>query len=94
MSVEKGLYYNINKRRKEGKEPKRPGQKGYPTAAAFKRLHAQPSVKVNPPPPVGHRVDPAVFKPRRVFFRDQPTYSIQSAPQRTALESRTCYLAS
>ena len=37
MSVEKGLYYNINKRRKEGKEPKRPGQKGYPTAAAFKR---------------------------------------------------------
>jgi hypothetical protein len=30
MSVEKGLYYNINKRRKEGKEPKRPGQKGYP----------------------------------------------------------------
>jgi hypothetical protein len=37
MSVEKGLYYNINKRRKEGKEPKLPGQKGYPTAAAFKR---------------------------------------------------------
>jgi hypothetical protein len=38
MSVEKGLYYNINKRRKEGSgEPKRPGQKGYPTAKAFKR---------------------------------------------------------
>jgi hypothetical protein len=31
-------------------------------------LHAQPSAKVNPPPPVGHRVDPAVFIPRRVFF--------------------------
>jgi hypothetical protein len=37
MSVEKGLYYNINKRRKEGNEPKRPGQKGYPTTEAFKR---------------------------------------------------------
>jgi hypothetical protein len=67
MSVEKGLYYNINKRRKEGNEPKRPGQKGYPTTEAFKRLNAQPSVKVNPPP-LSHRVDPAVFLPRRVFF--------------------------
>lgn len=31
----KGLYYNINKRREEGKPPKKPGQKGYPTKQAF-----------------------------------------------------------
>jgi len=37
MSVKKGLYYNINKRRKEGKRAKRPSEKGYPTAEAFKR---------------------------------------------------------
>jgi hypothetical protein len=33
----KGLYYNINKRRKEGKPPKKPGQPGYPTREAFVR---------------------------------------------------------
>ena len=33
----KGLYYNINKRGKEGKTPKKPGQKGYPTREAFVR---------------------------------------------------------
>ena len=33
----RGLYYNINKRRKAGKPAKRPGQKGYPTAEAFRR---------------------------------------------------------
>ena len=33
----KGLYYNINKRRKGGKTPKKPGQKGYPTREAFVR---------------------------------------------------------
>ena len=32
-----GLYANINARRKAGLPPKKPGQKGYPTAAAFKR---------------------------------------------------------
>lgn len=32
-----GLYASINKRRKEGLPPKKPGQKGYPTAEAFKR---------------------------------------------------------
>lgn len=37
MPVKKGLYYNINKRRKEGKPPKKPGQKGYPTREAFIR---------------------------------------------------------
>ena len=31
-----GLYYNINKRKEEGLKPKKPGQKGYPTAKAFK----------------------------------------------------------
>jgi hypothetical protein len=37
MAAKKGLYYNINKRRKAGLPAKKPGQKGYPTAAAFKR---------------------------------------------------------
>lgn len=32
-----GLYANINKRRKAGLPPKKPGQEGYPTAEAFKR---------------------------------------------------------
>jgi len=36
MAAKKGLYYNINKRRKAGLPAKKPGQKGYPTAAAFK----------------------------------------------------------
>jgi hypothetical protein len=35
--AKRGLYYNINKRRKAGKPAKKPGQKGYPTAAAFRR---------------------------------------------------------
>lgn len=30
-----GLYANINARRKAGKPAKKPGQKGYPTDAAF-----------------------------------------------------------
>jgi hypothetical protein len=37
MPVKKGLYYNINKRRKAGLPAKKPGQAGYPTAEAFKR---------------------------------------------------------
>ena len=37
MTAKKGLYYNINKRRKAGLRAKKPGQKGYPTAQAFKR---------------------------------------------------------
>lgn len=32
-----GLYANINARREAGLPPKKPGQKGYPTASAFKR---------------------------------------------------------
>lgn len=35
--AKRGLYYNINKRRKAGKPAKKLGQKGYPTAKAFKR---------------------------------------------------------
>lgn len=35
--AKKGLYYNINKRRKAGLPAKKPGQKGYPTSKAFKR---------------------------------------------------------
>ena len=37
MPAKKGLYYNINKRRKAGLPAKKPGQSGYPTAEAFKR---------------------------------------------------------
>ena len=32
----KGLYHNVNKRRKAGKAPKKPGEKGYPTDKAWK----------------------------------------------------------
>jgi len=35
--AKRGLYYNINQRRKKGLLAKRPGQAGYPTAMAFKR---------------------------------------------------------
>lgn len=37
MAVKKGLYYNINRRRKLGLPAKKPGQKGYPTKEAFVR---------------------------------------------------------
>ena len=37
MSVKKGLYYNINRRRKLGLPAKKPGQRGYPTKQAFIR---------------------------------------------------------
>ena len=33
----KGLYYNINKKRAEGKKMRKKGTKGAPTTAAFKR---------------------------------------------------------
>ncbi len=32
----KGLYHNINKRKAAGKAPRKPGQKGYPTAKAWR----------------------------------------------------------
>lgn len=35
--AKRGLYYNINRRRKLGLPAKRPGQKGYPTAEAFRK---------------------------------------------------------
>ena len=35
--AKRGLYYNINKRREKGLPPKKPGDKGYPTATAFKQ---------------------------------------------------------
>jgi len=35
--AKRGLYYNINKRRKAGLPAKRPGQAGYPTADAFRK---------------------------------------------------------
>ena len=35
--VRKGLYYNINKKRKAGKKMRKKGDKGAPTDAAFKR---------------------------------------------------------
>jgi hypothetical protein len=33
--AKRGLYYNINQRRAAGLPPKRKGQEGYPTKAAF-----------------------------------------------------------
>ena len=36
-TAKKGLYYNINKKRKEGRKPRKKGAKGAPTAADFKR---------------------------------------------------------
>ena len=35
--AKKGLYYNINKKKKRGGKPRKPGSKGAPTAAAFRR---------------------------------------------------------
>jgi hypothetical protein len=35
--AKRGLYYNINKRREAGLPAKKPGQRGFPTAEAFKR---------------------------------------------------------
>ena len=35
--AKKGLYYNINQKRKRGGKPKKPGAKCRQTAAAFKR---------------------------------------------------------
>tara|TARA_R100001443_G_scaffold30406_1_gene44028 strand:+ start:5769 stop:5960 length:192 start_codon:yes stop_codon:yes gene_type:complete len=35
--AKKGLYYNINKKKKAGKKMRKKGAKGAPTAAAFKR---------------------------------------------------------
>ena len=35
--VRKGLYYNINKKKKAGKKMRKKGAKGAPTTAAFRR---------------------------------------------------------
>ena len=34
-TAKKGLYYNINKKRKEGRKPRKPGSPGAPSAADF-----------------------------------------------------------
>jgi hypothetical protein len=34
----RGLWYNIHKRRKAGKKRRKPGEKGYPDAKAWKKL--------------------------------------------------------
>ena len=36
-TAKKGLWYNIHQKRKRGGKPRKPGSKGAPTAAAFKR---------------------------------------------------------
>ena len=36
-TTKKGLWYNIHQKRKRGGTPRKPGSKGAPTAAAFKR---------------------------------------------------------
>ena len=35
--AKKGLWYNIHLKRKRGAKPRKPGSKGAPTAAAFRR---------------------------------------------------------
>ena len=35
--AKRGLYANVNARRRAGKRPKRPGEKGYPKASAWRR---------------------------------------------------------
>ena len=35
--AKRGLYYNINKRKEQGLPAKKPGEKGYPTAEAFRK---------------------------------------------------------
>jgi hypothetical protein len=35
--AKRGLYYNINRRKKLGLPAKKPGQQGYPTAKSFRR---------------------------------------------------------
>ena len=35
--AKKGLWYNIHQKRKRGGKPRKPGSKGAPTVAAFKR---------------------------------------------------------
>jgi len=35
--AKRGLYYNINQRRKKGLPAKKLGQRGYPTAEAFRK---------------------------------------------------------
>jgi len=37
VQMKKGLYYNINRRKKLGLPPRQPGEKGYPTREAFVR---------------------------------------------------------
>ena len=37
-SKKKGMWYYVNKNKKEGKPPKRPGQKGYPSKKAWEKL--------------------------------------------------------
>ena len=37
MGKKPGLYANVNARKKAGKAPRKPGQKGYPTAKAWKQ---------------------------------------------------------
>lgn len=36
-TAKKGLYYNINQKKKAGKKMRKKGDKGAPTAAAFER---------------------------------------------------------
>jgi|TARA_R100000152_G_C6564071_1_gene33802 hypothetical protein len=35
--AKKGLWYNIHQKRKRGEKARKPGSKGAPTAAAFRR---------------------------------------------------------
>ena len=41
-TAKKGLYYNINKKRKEGRKPRKPGSPGAPSAADFEAAAKTP----------------------------------------------------
>jgi len=41
----KGLWYYVNKRKKANKKPRKPGEKGYPSAAAWKTVTGESQEK-------------------------------------------------
>ena len=50
MAAKKGLYANINAKKKAGKKPRKPGAKGAPSAQDFKNAArtAKPKPKAKP----------------------------------------------
>jgi len=61
--AKKGLWYYMNKRRKEGKPKRKPGEKGYPGAGAFDRANKE---DINVPIKVGDTVKGGKFKNKSI----------------------------